>query len=154
MLLSWAIPRIMLTAEQYYKPWDLRPEEETQIKEQIEETESLIAKELAERKAEISAKTDPEEVHHPLKQSPGLAEESLKAGQTDVHMEEEPKPDLVGDDTTNEQEAAAPKPEPQSTNDVEMNEVQPKSEEKPEDRPHDDHGGEELVEGQEDDVIY
>lgn len=121
----------------YYKPWDLRPEEETQIKEQIEETESVIAKELAERNAETSAKTESEE-----------------AGQMDVHVEEEPKPDLVGDDTTNEQEAAAPKPEPKSTNDVEMNEVRPKSEEKPEDRPHDDHGGEELVEGQEDDVIY
>jgi len=115
----------------YYRPWDLRPEEEAQIKQQISETEEVVSKELAGKEAE----TEPKEA--------------------DVQMEEEQKPGLVGDDITNKQKATAT-PEPQPTNDVPMNDERPKSEEKGHERrvSNDDHGGEELVEGQEDDVIY
>ena len=142
-----ANPSKSLTPGQYYRPWDLRPEEEAQIKQQISETEEVVSKELAGKEAE----TEPKEVHH----SPKPSDDSAERPQADVQMEEEQKPGLVGDDITNKQKATAT-PEPQPTNDVPMNDERPKSEEKGHERrvSNDDHGGEELVEGQEDDVIY
>jgi len=117
----------------YYRPWDLRSEEEERIKQQIEDTERLIEKELAESSSATTA-------------DPGIAE----PGEMDVTVEEKEKPELVGE-ATNEQEVI---PEPQTTNDVPIQDAQPDIEKKVDEKAHDDHGGEELVEGQEDDVIY
>lgn len=125
----------------------MRSEEEDRIKQQIEETEKLISKELAQKTLEKEAETGPKEVlqlHEPSLEPT----EQPNPGQMDIQMEEASKPDLVGEENTNGQKAP---PEPESTNDVSMGDSQQvQSEEKA----HDDHGGEELVEGQEDDVIY
>jgi hypothetical protein len=139
----------MLTNGQYYRPWDLRSEEEEQIKQQIEDTERLIEKELAESSSSDVAETGPAEVPH----SPKLSQDSAeppKPDEMDVTVEEKEKPELVGE-ATNEQEAV---PDPQITNDAPIEDAQAEGEKKMEERTHDDHGGEELVEGQEDDVIY
>jgi hypothetical protein len=139
----------MLTNGQYYRPWDLRSEEEERIKQQIEDTERLIEKELAESSASDVAVTGPTEVLHSSKPSQNSAE-LPKPDEMDVTVEEKEKPELVGE-ATNEQEAV---PDPQVTNDPQIEDAQAEGEKKVEDRTHDDHGGEELVEGQEDDVIY
>ena len=138
----------MLTNVQYYRPWDLRSEEEERIKQQTEDTERLIEKELAESSSATTADTGPAEVPHSLKLSQDPAEPP-KPGEMDVTVEEKEKLELVGE-ATNEQEAI---PEPQPTNDVPIQDAQPEIE-KADEKAHDDHGGEELVEGQEDDVIY
>jgi hypothetical protein len=141
----------MLTHEQYYKPWDLRSEEEERIKQQIEDTERLIEKELAESSSSDVAETGPAEMPHTPKLSQDPAEPP-KPDEMDATMEEKEKekPELVGE-ATNEQDAV---PDPQATNDVPIEDAHADGEKKAEDRSHDDHGGEELVEGQEDDVIY
>jgi hypothetical protein len=139
----------MLTNAQYYRPWDLRSEEEERIKQQIEDTERLIQKELAESSSATAADPGPAEVPHSLKLSQDPAEPP-KPGEMDVTVEEKEKPELVGE-AANEQE---PIPEPQPTNDVPIQDAQPEIEKKMDEKAHDDHGGEELVEGQEDDVIY
>ena len=93
---------------------------------------------------------------HPSDSSKAAAEHSKPSQPSgNVQTEESRKQDLVGDDATNEQKAPAT-PEPQSTNDTPMSEIRPKGAEKGHERrvSNDDHGGEELVEGQEDDVIY
>lgn len=139
----------MLTSGQYYRPWDLRSEEDERIKKQIEETERLIEKELAEASPTDVADPGPAEVPHSPKHSQDSAEPP-KPDEMDVTEEDKEKPELVGE-ATNEQEAV---PDPQATNDVLTEQEQPEVEKKVEEKPHDDHGGEELVEGQEDDVIY
>ena len=139
----------MLISGQYYRPWDLRPEEDERIKKQIEDTERLVEKELVEASAADVADPGPAEVPHSLKPSRDSAEPP-KADDMNVTEEDKEKPELVGE-AANEQEAV---PDPQVTNDVPIEEAQPELEKKVEDKSHDDHGGEELVEGQEDDVIY
>jgi hypothetical protein len=142
-------PHEMLTNAQYYRPWDLRPEEEERIKQQIEDTERLIEKELAESSPATAANPGPAEVPHSLKLSQDAAEPP-KPGEMDVTAEEKEKPELVGE-ATDTQEAI---PEPQPTNDVLIRDAQPEVQKKVDEKAQDDHGGEELVEGQEDDVIY
>ena len=139
----------MLTDGQYYRPWDLRSEEDEQIKKQIEDTERLIEKELAEASATDVADPGPAEVPHSPKSSPDSAEPP-KPDDMDVTVEEKEKPELVGE-ATNEQKAV---PDPHASNNVPIEQEQPEVEKKVEEKAHDDHGGEELVEGQEDDVIY
>jgi hypothetical protein len=139
----------MLINGQYYRPWDLRSEEEERIKQHIEDTERLIEKELAESSASDAADTGPTEVLHSPKPSQKSAE-LPKPDEMDVTVEEKEKPQLVGE-ATNEHEAV---PDPQVTNNPSIEDAQSEGEKKMEDRTHDDHGGEELVEGQEDDVIY
>ena len=147
-----------LTFRQYYKPWDLRTEEEDRIKQQIEDTDSAIDKELAEHEQRKQAETGPPEVpQHSPKPAPSLAEDP-KPDDPDTKMEEDeeqPKPELVGAPATNEQDTA-PGPPTSNDNDVPRTVDVPtvRREEKLEERASDDHGGEELVEGQEDDVIY
>ena len=139
----------MLTNGQYYKPWDLRSEEDERIKKQIEDTERHIEKELAESSPADGVDPGPAEVPHSPKHSQDSAEPP-KPDDMDVTVEEKEEPELVGE-ATNEQEAV---PDPQATNDTHIEQEQPEDEKKAEEKAHDDHGGEELVEGQEDDVIY
>ena len=109
--------------------------------------------ELAESSAaEDVADPGPAEVPHSPKLSRDSAEPP-KSDDMDVTVEDKEKPDLVGE-ATNTQEAV---PDPPVTNDddnVPFEQAQPEVEKKVEEKAHDDHGGEELVEGQEDDVIY
>ena len=129
-------------------------EEDDRIKRQIEDAERLIEKELAESSSSNVAETGPAEVLHSPKLSPDSAEPPKTAEEMDVAMEEEEneKPQRVGE-ATNEQGTVS---DPEATNDVPMEDDEVKGEEKKveERNHHDDHGGEELVEGQEDDVIY
>lgn len=66
-------------------------------------------------------------------------------------MEDKEQLELVGE-ATNEQDAVPD--HPHVTNEKYTKDAHAEGEKKTEDRSHDDHGGEELVEGQEDDVIY
>jgi hypothetical protein len=81
--------------------------------------------------------------------------------QDDIKQDDEQsRAELVGIDITNDEQVAADK----STHEVEIasNKDKPEVEAmvreedrgKPEEKTNEDHGGEELVEGQEDDVIY
>ena len=126
-----------MTCSQYYKPWELRPEEGDRIKQQIEDTEKIINEELAKE-----MEKEPVKVQEPVQPSSDSAERS-QAKAEDVDMDGEQKPELVGQDNTNIQD---PDPDPQPTDDVPTEPPRPESK--------DEHHGEELVEGQEDDVIY
>src|SRR5438270_11580746 len=86
----------VLTNAQYYRPWDLRSEEEERIKQQIEDTEKLIEKELAESSSATAADPGPPEVPHSLKLSQGDAEPP-KPGEMDVTVKEKEKLELVGE---------------------------------------------------------
>ena len=89
---------------------------------------------------------DPE---HPLQQ------DGAENYQPDIKKTEDgQKAELVGVESTNEEQTSAP--QNANTNDAapDLETVHVKVGEKIEERPSDDHGGEELVEGQEDDVIY
>lgn len=135
--------------DQYYRPWDLRPEENERIKQQIEDTERLIEKELAESQSAAAEENEPAQVLHSPKPSQNPAEPP-QPDEMDVTVEGKEKSELVGE-ATNEQNTV---PDPRVTNDVPVEDAQPEGEKKMEEKTHDDHGGEELVEGQEDDVIY
>ena len=132
----------------YYKPWDLRPEEEDTIQQQISDVENAIRREVAdfEDRRRIESQKD--------------TEEQIQAESRQSDPNKEP-PDTGGKDGTSEQQdsPAVGKVEKATDN----TNLQPSGE------PHtigngvadtsdhvmaDDHGGEELVEGQEDDVIY
>ena len=127
-----------MTYSQYFKPWELRPEEDDRIKQQIEDTEKLINDEVTIEKVE----NEPVKVQEPTEPSSNSAERP-QAQAEDVNMDGEQKPELVGEDATNEQD---PVPEPRTTDDTPIEPPRPESK--------DEHHGEELVEGQEDDVIY
>lgn len=144
-----------LTNGQYYRPWDLRPDEDERIKQQVEETERLVEKELADTTPADVADAGPAEVVPHSPKPSRTSAEPAKPDDDDVDATVEDKgkpPELVGE-AANEQDAI---PEPRVTNEVPSVEQSPptESKKKVEDKPHDDHGGEELVEGQEDDVIY
>jgi hypothetical protein len=140
---------------QYYKPWELVPEEEAQIKQQIKETDEAINQELAKHEAANGADIGMAEVHPPAFESlPSSAEPGEQTQKTNGDGETE----LVGankDVDTNTQE---PLPEATKTTDKKISTSDTIAEndrpQTPDEKPHDDHGGEELVEGQEDDVIY
>lgn len=89
-------------------------------------------------------------LHSPPKLSRDAAEPA-QPDKMDVSGEDKEKPELVGD-ATNEQDAVPD--HPPITNEKHHKDTHAEGEKKTEDRGHDDHGGEELVEGQEDDVIY
>ncbi len=142
----------------YYKPWELRKEEEATIKRQREEVEERIRTEVTEfEKPEAPGQRD----EHTESQNPdasrnggmdieddasrrrdgdshrknGVPGESTRAGDVDV-----------GDDPAVSESPGHPE------HDGPAKEVEPEVE-----RPlskDDDHGGEELERGQEDDVIY
>ena len=135
---------------QYYKPWELIPSEEERIKAQVEETEAIIEKEREQWEAENP--TDEQQVppDSDSKTEPPETKETTN-GQTDT----------VGDSTNNEEgEPPGPKSEEEDTN---MNGTASPGDERKTAEPaeaepaeaakdHDDGG--EVVEGEEDTVIY
>lgn len=153
-------------SDQFYKPWEIRPEEEEQIKHQIEDAKKSIEAEADEHQAKKrdEEKDKAEEVQHPHPSASQLngAEPSKQPENAEDIVQEngQPKTDLVGADTTNDEQATTYKSVPEL--DTANNEDKPKAQAKvgevetgkQEEKTNEDHGGEELVEGQEDDVIY
>lgn len=136
-------------SRQYYRPWDLGPDEEQQIKGQIEDIERLIERELAESDMSDPAHTTSAEEPH----VPQLPQDSAAPPQPDemnATVDTMERSDVAAEGKS-ELEAV---PDREVTNDAPAEDVPAQGEKKVEDRPQDDHGGEELVEGQEDDVIY
>jgi hypothetical protein len=131
------------------------PEEEAQIKQRIKETDEAIKQELAKHEAENGAGRETTEVHPPVSVSlPSNTEPDEQTQKTNGDGETE----LVGAykvADTNTQ-TLLPDPTKSADNNISTSETitendQPQT---PDEKPHDDNGGEELVEGQEDDVIY
>jgi hypothetical protein len=153
--------------DQFYKPWELRPEEDDRIKRQIEDAEKAIETEVDEHQAKkISGleENQAEEVqasHSSAGQVDRAESSNQPEDQDDIKQDDEQsRAELVGIDITNDEQVAADK----STNEVKIASIKDKPEVeamvreedrgKPEEKTNEDHGGEELVEGQEDDVIY
>jgi len=139
---------------QYYKPWELREDEEEQIKQQIDKVEVIIKQDLAKHDSTESADTEMTEVHPPVSETlPSNTEPDEQIQKLDGDMElvgaDQPKSDTDKQDDTSR--ATTTTDEGISTSDPIAEEDQPTV---PDEKPHDEHGGEELVEGQEDDVIY
>ena len=92
---------ITANVSQYYKPWQSRPGDEAVIKEQIEEAEATIAREVAEFEAKY-----PPEAFAP-EQPP------LDGTQKEAEQEEKPKPEQQEQtDTKPDQPAPQPQADP------------------------------------------
>ncbi|KAB2578964.1 Pinin/SDK/MemA protein [Lasiodiplodia theobromae] len=128
----------------FYKPWELRPEEEDIIKAQVEEAEASIERELAEfeRRKQAEEEATPE-----------------KEADAEAHKTE----DMVGSEQANEPPKSPQEQDNAATSDDQVDPVShPDSQEnghaaKDHDNKakehHDDHG-EEVLEAEEDTVIY
>ena len=124
---------------QYYKPWDLLPEDDARIKAQIAEAEATIARENMEYGVD----------------SPKLVDVSLQPTDTTMDDVESEKPETVGQ-LTNDEELiesssfsntnAQPVIENEKTVDTSATSERSKD--------HVDDGGDVVVEGEEDTVIY
>ncbi|EAW14545.1 pinin/SDK/memA domain protein [Aspergillus clavatus NRRL 1] len=135
----------------YYKPWELRPEDEDVIRNQIEETEATISRE----RTEFEARYPPGDEGEPKKEDDGAerreSESQDQAPLPDADITEQPKDTTQGssdkaDVETNHDggtETAPPDTTPVSVshNDSDVH------------RAPDDDGGE-VVEDNEDTVIY
>ena len=136
----------------YYKPWELRPEEEEQIKKQKDEVEEQIQIEEHQSNGRASTPLKETEADQQVEEKPPAETQDIVMKNEDEPSEDEvkqePEPENVdGVDLSDKKGEDAPgSPVPQADED-------PKSqmEDKSKD---DDHGAEELVEGHEDQVIY
>ncbi|RMZ80893.1 hypothetical protein DV737_g2719, partial [Chaetothyriales sp. CBS 132003] len=141
--LRWANLRSMASFLQttteprlYYCPWELRDEEKAQIRKQQEETERQIEREMAEQSGEspfAAVKPDePSDAIATAKDQPdGLG----------------PRPESVPEPRLEEAQDS-----PAKEKEAEKDDEQPDEPDEPEQEG--EHHGEELVLGQEDDVIY
>jgi hypothetical protein len=143
---------------QYYKPWELREDEEEQIKRQIEQVDATIKAELANDNVTSAADTEMIEVHPPVSEalsSNTEAEPQLQKSNGDMELvgadEKKSDTDKQGDSNMAITSTTAITDETTVVCDTSKEKDRPKT---PDAKPHDEHGGEELVEGQEDDVIY
>ena len=138
-----------MMSAQYYKPWELLPSEEERIKAQVEETEAIIEKEREQWEAENPADEQQVPPDSDSKTEPPETKETTN-GQTDT----------VGDTTNNEE---GEPPGPKVEGDTNMNGTASPGDERKTTEPaeaepteaakdHDDGG--EVVEGEEDTVIY
>lgn len=159
--------RFSLRQHKFYKPWEIRSDEEEQIKRQIEDAEKAIQveadKHREEKKDEGKGDNSEEMYQEPSSTAHVSGGEALEEpdNQHDIVQDNShPSADLVGADTTNDKQAAMDKviSEVDTISDENNSEAQAaiRKEEtrKQEEKTNEDHGGEELVEGQEDDVIY
>ncbi|KIV80792.1 hypothetical protein PV11_08268 [Exophiala sideris] len=149
----------------YYKPWEMREKEEDTVKRQIEEAEDTIRRELDESEAKRSREQPaaPAESGSPAtgrdqdtEMSSGQPRETDHAqeGQGDDgpdsqmgsgRDDQQPADDQSPSGTTKDGQTSVPETEPKQ----ESGDIAPRPVSK-----DDDHGGEELERGQEDDVIY
>ncbi|KAI1611500.1 pinin/SDK/memA/ protein conserved region-domain-containing protein [Exophiala viscosa] len=145
----------------YYKPWELREKEEDTIKRQIEEAEDTIRRELDEFEAK-RARGQPEasgESRSPqtrrdqdteMNDDQSLRTDHAQEGQDDSGLDSQ----TVSKRDEQQPTDGADQPEP--SQEVRMTEPKQEAEDttlRPVSK-DDDHGGEELELGQEDDVIY
>ena len=142
------LAKLLIISAQYYKPWELLPSEEERIKAQIEETEAIIEKEREQWEAENPADEQQVPPDSDSKAEPPETKDTAN-GQTDT----------VGDSTNIEGQPPGPKAE----EDTNMNgTTSPGGEQKvtepveaePAEAPKDHDDGGEVVEGEEDTVIY
>ncbi|KAF7504088.1 hypothetical protein GJ744_002853 [Endocarpon pusillum] len=149
----------------FYRPWELRAEEEDRIKRQIQAAEKAVENEINEhQRGEEDKDNKNNEGQHPsFSASPiGGAQPPQQPGNEEnaTKQDGQPKAELVGADATNEEQATTEStvPEVDAVNYDDNTETQASVLEdearKHEEKTSEDHGGEELVEGQEDDVIY
>lgn len=147
---------LLLRLLQYYKPWELLPEEEKQIESQIKAATVAVHKERRDVEGSLN-KTDTAKV---------LPTDSEQTVPHDAETVEQPTATEEGPEARREEEQA-PEERNEQTKDGEpaptTNQNEPtkderasRQEEKSGDQHKgaDDHGGEELLEGAEDDVIY
>ena len=134
----------------YFKPWELRPEEEERIKRQVEEVNAEIREEEQPRNDRKSTIDEDVETKAEIKEEPLSSQEATATlNRTDprdegVKIEPEVHEQSKKPEIDLEQQDIAQSPRPETNPELPSDE---RSKE-------DDHGGEELVEGHEDDVIY
>ena len=117
---------------QYYKPWELLPGDEARINDQVRETEELVSQELSQY-----------DIDHPT--SP----KDHKSG-PDQEVNQEPKESV----NTDLIEDGKEKSNGTNSNNIEMLDASPKTSERPEAAKDTGDDGGEVVEGDEDTVIY
>ncbi|EXJ89564.1 hypothetical protein A1O3_02631 [Capronia epimyces CBS 606.96] len=176
-----AIARFLCTSAEprlYYKPWELRPHEEDVIKRQIDEAEQTIQRELDELDVSRQRRSDgAEEPSGPRSTSQTAENGNLDSEKQDHDADGLRKGDVNGDGDGDGTSLAPKGPEDRPTSpatvtkkvDADEDDVSPDPgrQSRPKhqdsmggdgsDRPaskDDDHGGEELEQGREDDVIY
>ena len=140
---------------QYYKPWEVREQEEEAIKRQIDEVEETIRREVAE--SEVKRRPAPKSPESRQDRDPDVENDQTR--QTDyangTSNEEklptssgnEPKPSEGDDESKTVQTGVSSDAETVPEQKAKDETQRPVSKD-------DDHGGEELELGQEDDVIY
>ena len=136
----------------YYKPWELRPEEEEQIKKQKDEVDEQIRREQDQSNGRLPTPTKEAEADQQVEEKPPAetADAAMQNG-TESHEEEIKKePEPVNRDVEEMPAKNAEEPSEGSALQADEKSTAP-AEDKTKD---DDHGGDELVEGHEDQVIY
>lgn len=132
----------------------MREEEEEQIKRQIEEAEETIQRELAEQAAKRGEETGTNDDLMEAAAAQSVEQEASSSPQRHMDTNGNDAADKSGTNEVRKDDTTEPVQDETSDspggNDESRGKT-PKHEERPKD---DDHGGEELVEGQEDDVIY
>lgn len=126
----------------YYKPWELLPGDDTRIKSQVMEAERMVEHELAQFEAANPGSDDdlsPDTNQNPLNGADDAAGSSETVGLANVLPE--PSTSTAICDTN---------PDSPSTPDVPARTVEPPDVSKD----HGDNGGEIVLEGEEDTVIY
>lgn len=148
---------------QYYKPWQLRPGDERVIREQIEDAEATVAREVAEFEARYPPEAFVREDIEPAQPAPkeGQVEENKEPERPQQQVSEPEQPSAPEKEavSTEPQEAANtenvhPEQDQSSkptTTDAPTNGTSPAEQEQA-DVHHDDGG--EVVEDNEDTVIY
>lgn len=151
-LLSCLRPWIWLTESlQYYKPWQLRPGDEAIIREQIEDAEAIVAREVAEFEARYPAHEDEsskkqDEVTQEENRDQALEPEAeLKEDKDTTH-----ETDAVVAETNHNRDSEAAPPDATATNN---NNIPINNDHADVHRGAEDDGGE-VVEDKEDTVIY
>ncbi|KAL2829153.1 hypothetical protein BDW59DRAFT_142210 [Aspergillus cavernicola] len=133
----------------YYKPWQIRTEDEAIIRDQIREAEAIVAREVEEFDARIGHEEEAgsEKQELPMEtpdQAPTSSKDTQEAQSTDQQA------DMVTAETNHNKEPEEAKPESAS---VANNEVSASSNQEDVHRAAEDDGGE-VVEDNEDTVIY
>ncbi|KAH8429428.1 pinin family protein [Aspergillus melleus] len=145
----------------YYKPWQLRPDDHTIIRDQIEDAEATISREVAEFEAryppqqeEPQEQTEQQEQSEPTQVAnaePAAAPEKGTEAEADTKEKETTnEASHPADDAQHEKSTENAPTDVTPTND---NNVPVNSEHSDVHRGHEDDGGE-VVEDQEDTVIY
>jgi hypothetical protein len=134
---------------QYYKPWQLRPEDEDLIRRQVEEAEATISRE----RAEFEARHPPQEGRESKKENETQTGNQHEAPQPDAGVQEpkdatDESSDKGNAETNQDHNIEAALPE--TVNDVPVSVNHTDSDDH---QAADDDGGE-VVEDNEDTVIY